>query len=269
MGHMTIYSCLCSRGKQNAYFAGAFFMITPGLSIVPSGDSLVNKSPEELSREYRKWYWCVLLLYFLFAPPLVLAWFYGLNQMSILVASQFSDAVFQARISGWAWIVPALLPGWLTACLLITTLYRWGLKERYSEYTYYRNLASPYEHSRVTISACIALVGLALLLILALLHWRTVFTEDKMISYPFFSISSTTYSYSDIIDIQTASQCMAPSGKIVDNGDKDHVIYLSDGYKWSTRWLWAGCDAEEKQQLIEFVSNKSGKPVHQMPILEY
>ena len=85
--------------------------------------------------------------------------------------------------------------------------------------------------------------------------------------YPFFSLSSITYSYKDIVDIRTAPKCKAPSGKIVDNGDKDHVIQFSDGYKWSTFWIWAGTDDEEKGRLIEFVSAKSGKPVRQLPIL--
>lgn len=89
-----------------------------------------------------------------------------------------------------------------------------------------------------------------------------------MVIYPFFGISSIRHSYNDIVDIRTAPQCRAPSGKVVSNYDKDHVIEFSNGYKWSTHWIWGTTDDKEKRRLIEFVSDKSGKQVRQLPILE-
>jgi hypothetical protein len=115
---------------------------------------------------------------------------------------------------------------------------------------------------------CLFFSGLLLLILLPLFHWRAVFTKNEVVIYPFFGISPVRHTYKEIVDIRTAPQCRAPSGNVVVNGDKDHIIEFSDGYKWSTYIIWGETDDNEKQRLIDFVSAKSGKPVRQLPILE-
>lgn len=107
---------------------------------LPAAYAEAGKSLEELSPEYCKWKWFFLLLLFLFSAPLALVWWWILDQAGILIASHFSDAVFQLRMSRIAWIVPAMPLGMLTSALPLTLFSHWCLKERYSEYIRYECL---------------------------------------------------------------------------------------------------------------------------------
>jgi hypothetical protein len=209
-----------------------------------------------------------VLLCFILVFPCILAWCWSLSQISTWIAGQFAGTVFQARLSGWAWVIPSLIPGAFSTELLATILFRL-LSRRDPQYARHGGEQLSYGPSKVIgVSVQIALLAFAASLVMASLHWRAIFTADRIVIYPFFSLSSVTYSYTDIVSINTAPLRRAPSGKIVKNGDEDYVIGFCDGYKWSTHWVWAGTDDSEKIRLLKYVSAKSGKPIRQLQILE-
>jgi hypothetical protein len=235
---------------------------------LPAGYAEAGKSLEELDREYRKWKWILLTLFFLLFPLLAGAWWWILNQVGILIAGRFADAVFQLRMTKFAWILPSLPLGMLTSALPLNLFARWRLKGLYSEYVRYECLDKGYDCKAAAVPTYLFFSAILLLFLLSLFHWRAVFTKDEIVIYPFWSLSSVRHSYQDIAEIRTAPQCKAPSGKIVNNVDQDHVLQFSDGYRWSTYWIWGETDDNEKRRLIDFISTKSSKPVRQLAILE-
>ena len=65
-----------------------------------------------------------------------------------MIAGAFPGAVFQLRMSGIAWAVPAFLLGVLTAVFPLDGFYRWRLKDCYPEFVRYNNLRHPYDHEK-------------------------------------------------------------------------------------------------------------------------
>jgi len=148
----------------------------------------------------------------------------------------------------------------------MTFFYCWRLRDRYSEFTRYLNLRHRYNQDAAGVPL-LAFFGVVILLaILMILHYRVILTNDEIIQYPFFSFSSVSHKYSDITDIRTAPQRRAPNGSLRDNDD--YETEFSDGRVWSTHPNPANLTKAEKQQMMEFVSKKCGRPVRQVPVLE-
>lgn len=245
---------------------GAFFSILRRLCPLPQGYAESGKSLKELTPVYRRWELLSLPLLFGLLPPLVAAWWWILYWIGIWNAQRFSDSVYHLWPIGITWGVPAFLLATITASLPMTLFYRWCLQERYPEFERYLNLRHGYNHNSASVPVLAVLGVIALLLIVLVLHYRVVLTNDEIVQYPFFSFSSVRHEYSDIADIRTALQRRAPNGRLRDNDD--YETEFSDGRVWSTYPNPASLTKAEKQQMMEFVSKKSGKPVRQVPVLE-
>jgi hypothetical protein len=228
---------------------------------VESGQSL-----EELTPVYRRWEIYSLPLLFAFIPPLAATWWWILYWIGTWNAQRFSDAVYHLWPTGITWAVPAFLLAALTASVPIKLFYRWHLRERYSKFERYLNLRHGYNQESATVPIYAFFGTSVLAFIVLVLHWRVMLTNDEIVQYPFFSLSSVSHKYREITDIKTAPKRRAPNGNLRDNDD--YQTAFADGLVWLTYPNPADLTAAEKRQMMEFVSKQSGKPIRHVPVLE-
>ncbi len=244
---------------------GAFFFILRRLFPLPPEYAESGKSLEELKPVYRRWEIYSLPLLFGCLPPLVVAWWWILYWIGISNAQRFSGAVYHLWPIGITWGVPAFLLATITTVVPMTLFYQWRLRERYPEFKRYLNLRHRYDQDSAAVPVYAFFIAIVLGVVILLLDYRVILTNDEIIQYPFFSLSSVRHEYGDITDIRTAPKRRAPNGNLRDNDD--YQTEFADGSVWSTYPNPAGITAVEKQQMMEFVSKQSGIPIRHVPVL--
>lgn len=244
----------------------AFFSILRRLFPLPPGYVESGKSLEELKPVYRRWELYSLPLLFGFVPPLTAAWWWLLYWIGIWNSQRFSGAVYHLWPMGLTWGVPAILLAILTTSVPMPRFYRWRLRERYPEFERYLNLRCGYRQDSAAVPVYAFFMTIVMVSVVLILHSRVILTNDEIIQYPFFSLSSVSHKYGDIVDIRTAPQRRAPNGRLRDNDD--YQTEFADGSVWSTYLNPADLTTAEKRQMMEFVSKQSGKPIRLVPVLE-
>lgn len=233
---------------------------------LPPGYVESGKSLEELTPVYRRWEIYSIPLLLVFGPPLVAAWWWILYSIGIWNAQRFSGAVYHLWPSfAMTWGVPAILLGIITSTVPISLFYRWRLRERCLEFERYSNLRCGYNGDAATIPVFAFFGAIVLVIVVLLLHYRVILTNDAIVQYPFFSLSSVRHNYRDIADIRTAPKVRTPIGDIKDNDN--YETEFTDGSIWSTYPNPTNLTAAEKRQMMEFVAKQSGIPIRQVPVL--
>ncbi len=242
------------------------FSILRRLFPLPPGYVESGKPLDELAPLYRRWEICGLPLLLCCGPPLVAVWWWLFYWIGVWNAQRFSSAVYNLWPSGITWGVPAGLSGILSASIPITLFYRWRLRERYADFERYLNLRHGYHHKSAGLPLYAFFGAIVLIAAVFILHYRVVLTNDEIVQYPFFSLSSVSHKYGGIADIRTAPKRRAPNGNLRDNDD--YETEFTDGSIWSTHPNPADLTTVDKRQMMEFVSKKSSKPIRHVPVLE-
>jgi len=245
---------------------GTFFSILRRLFSLPPEYAESGKSLEELEPVYRRWEIYSLPLMLAVVPPLIAACWWILYRIGIWNAGRFDGAVYHLWPFGLIWGVPAGILGLFTSAVPIDLFYRWRLKDRYPEFERYANLRHGYDQQRAALPIMGFFLSLVLIAVVLILHNRVIFTKDEVIQYPFFSLSSVSHKYGEIVDIRTAPKRRTPLGKLRDNNE--YQTEFADGSVWYTLWEPAALAPAEKREIMEFLSKKSGKPIRRVPVLE-
>jgi hypothetical protein len=114
------------------------------------------------------------------------------------------------------------------------------------------------------IYAVVALI--VLLFAWGLSRWYWYVGPSSIVIHPFWSLHSRTYSYEDVAWIGASSATRAPSGNVNNNGWREFAFRFRDGTVWSTVYLHMS--AADKSRVSAYISERSGTPVTEVPILE-
>jgi hypothetical protein len=81
-----------------------------------------------------------------------------------------------------------------------------------------------------------------------------------------FGLVRSTYPYSAVKDIRTSAQFRAPNGDLVQR--REWIIEFADGARWKTSFNMFELTQATKAAVARFVSERSGKPIRELSVLE-
>jgi len=180
---------------------------------------------------------------------------------------RFPEATFALTASWLYYTFPALLPGGATAIYIANRALRLIIGEHnYQEYNYYVKRYSSF---------IIIVILSGIIPLLALVNWYVLFTPEHIVIKPWYSITRTTWNYSDIESIRTAPAYVnRENGREVIVHKREYIIKFRNEEKFTTGWGFPGThssparlNSEQKAQILAYVSQKSGVPITEMDVL--
>jgi hypothetical protein len=220
--------------------------------------------PEEspvLSPEQRKYLgkWCVIigLTFFLFWPVFFFLWFKITQSLHVFVHSSLGSSAFIIFPLGQGLIVTSLFLGLVTSIYATHYFFRLVLRDRFTKLLHYDQICSGMD-GRINGWIVLAIGVLSVCFTFLALSCYIRFLEDSLVIKPFGAFSKQEYRYSEIAEIRQISAFRAPIGTIV--GKPHYQLVFSDGCIWSTRGDLREPDPQIDDDVMKFVSEKSGKP---------
>jgi hypothetical protein len=222
----------------------------------------------ELRRDFFRWDLLQLVLVFGFAALLGWIWCGLFVLFSGPAGFGYDGESFQLRPIVLAWALPSGFLGLISGAIAADLATQLALGSRYAEYVAYQKLQAQrmgidwQAAARVVLPA---IGGLAALAVLLLADWGLAFTPVEIRVDPLFGLEERVYAYDAVIAIETAPAFIAPNGKRVQR--REHVLRFADGTAWNTRWDPSDANEDQIATLIAVVSERSGVPVTELPLL--
>ncbi len=233
---------------------------------LPAGYAESGPTLDELRPKYRKWYGLQLLIIFAGWPLFGAVWWWLLQELSLGNARRFEPAVFHLYDAKVAIVIPAIFLGLVASTVAAEYVIRALLKERHAEYVRFANLVQQSDTQKPAKPVILVVLAISLIVLLAFLNWRAVFTQDEIFFQSRFGLSNVRQQYSDIIDLRSAPQVRAPNGKLVDR--REYIVEFNDGTIWSTNQHPGKLDDLRMQKLFQFISARANMPIRELKILE-
>lgn len=247
-----------------ASFAVAFTMaMLRRLFPVPRG--AVERSLEDLRREYQRWELVTVLLLFAIAPLASYVWWKVLLAVSDGTGFSSDGEVFVLRPAPIAWLIPAMLLGLLSCGPSIDGIFRRLLKARYREYVAYQNLRHGFDSEAVERPFYLVFGGLAVVGVLLLADCEMAVTPQGIRWDPLFGVQERLLRYNDVVAIRTAPAFVAPNGDRVER--REYVVRFSDSSGWNTTWDHSEASDSETLSLVRAISERSGVAISELPLL--
>lgn len=226
--------------------------------------------PDTFRRSYF-WFNALLLpAFFLIVAALTVGW----SLVLFVLYRQRIDALPPSAYlvePGWGFcVVPALFLGIFTSAFPVDMLARLALGDRYEDYM-------GWERGRLGLerrAAVCVMCGLGLLIAVPLalgvafgMDWYAHFGEDEVTVNQFWGFGERAYPYSRVKRLVRATHLRAPSGEI---RKRDRLFILfDDGTRWCNEdVVQSGPHLKRDEEVIRFVSRKSGRPVEEHEFIE-
>lgn len=240
------------------------FLVLRRLFPVPPG-AQVDRSLEDLRKEYGRWELLTLPLFLGIAPVASYLWWKLFLGLEAETGFAYDGAVFALRPAPIAWLIPAMFLGMLSAGPAVDAVLRRLLKDRYREYVAYQNLRHGFDSEAMAKSFYLGFGGLVAVSVLMIGSWYAIFTTAEIRLNPFFGIRERTFSYAEVVSIKTAPTFVAPNGKTVQR--REYVVQFSDSTSWSTNYDPSEATEAQVRSLVRAVSERSGVAVSEIPVL--
>jgi len=98
------------------------------------------------------------------------------------------------------------------------------------------------------------------------LNSYTRFTQDAVVHRSFWALRDSRHGYTEVASLYDVAQARAPNGHIID--DPHVVIEFEDGTRWSSWMTWRDPSPQEDRQILQWVSQRSGKPIRRVRLLD-
>lgn len=150
---------------------------------------------------------------------------------------------------------------------LLLLIVRWAMRGNYPEYLAYGGHRLGFHPEKVAwLLFFVFFLPWLPLAVLRLDHY-TAFRDDGVAFSPFFSLGSEErHAYSGVRSIYAVARFRTDKGEVIDS--PHHAILLSDGILWTTRDRMHSLAGGTEAEMVQFVSTKSGKPVHKVGFAE-
>jgi tetratricopeptide (TPR) repeat protein len=243
--------------------------VTPGMKglyPLPPGYAAEGPSLEDLRPTYRRWDRGKLPLGLVLATAATFAWAMLLMHLQRWQTARFEPTVFHFHPPPVAMIVPAILLGIMSSYPLGALVYRALLGRRWRLFARYRNLKHGFDERRARRTTFVCLAFMCTAMIAALANWRAAFGPEEVRFQSWLGFARSSYPYAAVADIRTSRQFRAPNGKLVQR--REWILEFIDGARWKTSFDIFGLTESQKASVAAFVSEKSGKPVREVTVLE-
>jgi hypothetical protein len=242
------------------------FLVLRRLFPVPRG-AQVDRSLEDLRKEYGRWELLTLPLYLAIAAVASYLWWKLFLGLAAETGFAYDGAVFALRPVRIAWLLPAMFLGMLSAGPAVNAVLRRLLKDRYHEYLAYQNLRYGFDSEAIAKPFYLGFGGLVAISVLMIASWYAIFTTTEIRLNPFFGIRERSFSYADVASIKTAPAFVAPNGKTVQR--REYVLQFSDSTSWSTNHDPSDATEAQVRSLVHAVSERSGVAISEIPVLRH
>lgn len=194
-----------------------------------------EKTLKALKKEFGKFDTLAVLFVFI-AGPIVI---FLINEVVTSVAdwrfAQMQEDGFLFLPEQAMWFIPAIFAGLGVTGILWDTIQKAILKERHKEYVAYSSLKNGFDAERASSLFLRVLAVLVVSFCTLGINYYAHFGEEKIRIANFFQLTSSTYTYQDVVAVKLVDKLVAPNGNIVE--DKHYVVDFVDASKWNTRSL--------------------------------
>lgn len=246
-------------GIQLVFFI--FRKIDPIQGPVPANFNLA-----ELKKKYRWWDRAQVLGLFVLAPILAVLAYLVLKETAVLVHSLQAKAEIKYTMMDIYWWLPAMFLGMMLSLPVLNAIPKRFMRKPYDllEYEMYQARWAGFKTGRMT---KIVFTGTSFLCAGAIVLGLTASVAlqgDEFIVHPFFSLGETRHSLNDIKEIRTSAFFTAPNGDKV--ARREYLVVFKPTGSWTTNNLVADLTEEQKAAFIKILSERSGKPIVEVPI---
>lgn len=217
------------------------------------------KQLPELSKKYAKWEMFAIIPVFLSVAIFTYVYFKLFTLLIYIENLGNKASLYYLSPSDIFWFLPAFFLAIVTAALPCHLLYSFILKDRYEEYTLYCNLRYGYDGWKIFKKMTILIVIIILITLPFAINCYSKIGQNEMIFNPFFGLREKRYNYSQLCKIKKVLSFKAPNGNVVRR--TFHDLTFSDGYIWSTKNSLYEIGEELENEIVKFVSDRSGKPI--------
>ena len=180
----------------------------------------------------------------------------------------FKPAVYWAMFG-----VPAVFLGIFSSVGILEPLTRILLGRRYTEYCHWeqarRGLHGPVgvrSYGRQFIRFAIVLGILMAVWAVLAMNWYVCLTDDAVVLKPLFGVREQVYPYHRVQQIVLTTHAVVHKEIMPREGLH---LRFDDGQTWSTGQTFTLPDAvEKKKRLLDFLSQKTGKPLTRAKLIE-
>jgi hypothetical protein len=194
-----------------------------------------------------------------------LTFWYLLDVVGTQMASRLPSARFTLVQSAFYWLLPALLLGFIAAAKLVDLIAAWlfGVEQLkgYREFEEVRYQIGP----GAGMFMAIALPILCIMFVALGLNHFVLVQEDRMVISGWINKTTRTLPYDSLVSIKTAPILIAPIGSEVTR--REYVLQFKNGQRWNTANAPMSLTHREKSRMIAFISQASGIPVTEVPVL--
>lgn len=226
-------------------------------------DFPLQKSPEELRKLYGKFE--TRMIFFIFFLMFFNAF---LVTMILVLISNFRysflpDALFTVKPEVAFWGIIGLLIGIVSAGFVGNKLTDLILKNNAAEYKAYYNSRYGFDAWRILDLMTKGVLALTAPFILLGFDWYSQFNQNEILFNKFWGFGTVQYKVKQIENIKLVNSFKAPNGEIRE--EEHFVIYFNDDKKWNS--LDNGFrEIEKDYEIIEFLLEKTGKPLEEIEI---
>ncbi len=185
--------------------------------------------------------------------------------LSMLSQWVHAPAAGRFYAASFMWTFPALTLGLFLSAIIIPPVFKRLLGQRYPELEAYGNAVAGEKQIKAYNWLFGILPVAAMIMVVQIWNFHAFFGDRRIEIRELTDISTHAYLYSDVADIVTSLYTTAPNGDLVYG--RDYQVEFGDGRKWGTHSNGYGLSDPQKQQIVLYVSNKSGKAIREVKAL--
>ncbi len=248
-----------------AVLASALAVVFLGKLYPASRPKVSDRSRAELKKEFHSWLQWQLLLFFVLMVPCALVCRDAVMFIAGLIPLDIPQAGYVLIPSRMYWLLPGGAAAVVPVAWLTDRVYERVLKERYADFELYESLFYKYDvrTAHRHLGAILAVFVCAAIWLSA--HWYTYFMPDGIVLNALLRIEEERFSYTEILDIQTAPRFRAPAGNVVN--ERRYVIHFRNGRSWDSNTTIA--EDAPMEDIIHYVSQHSGVRVDELRVLDF